>query len=98
MHMPSTIPPMTVRFNEETRDGVALLAKLTNRSRSYIINQAVKLYLAQNASYLQDLQHATKSIDTAPTYPSQDVFSWMRTWETKDEKAVTQNPLLHSKK
>lgn len=85
--MPSTIPPMTVRFSEKTRDGVAHLAKLTNRSRSYIINQAVESYLAERNAYLQDLNEAVESIDTRPTYAADDVFTWMRTWGSEDRQS-----------
>lgn len=92
--MPSTTPPMTVRFSEQTRDNVARFAKLTKRSKSYVINEAVEQYLGDKIAYLQDLNEAIASIDTQPSAPAEEVFSWMRGWGTEEEKALEETGLL----
>lgn len=84
--MPSAIPPMTIRLSENTRSKVDHLAKRTKRSRSFIINEAVEHYLEDRLAYLEDLDEAIASIDTNPTYAADEVFEWMSTWGTKDEK------------
>lgn len=85
---------MTVRFSEQTRDNVARFAKLTKRSKSYVINEAVEQYLGDKIAYLQDLNEAITSIDTQPTAPAEEVFSWMRTWGTDEEKTLEETGLL----
>ena len=97
MNMPSVIPPMTVRMDEQTRAGVSHLAKLTNRSRSYIINQAVQTYLAKNSAYLEELNEAVESIHTKPTYDAEEVFAWMDTWGTKERKPFSEVVTPHNK-
>ncbi len=95
--MPSATPPMTVRLSEQQREGVSQLAKLTNRSRSYIISQAVQAYLAKNSAYLQDLQEAVDSIETKPTYEAGEVFAWMKTWGTQEEQPFDKAVVAHYK-
>jgi len=94
MLMTSAIPPMTVRFSEQTRDNVARFAKLTKRSKSFVINEAVEQYLDDKIAYLQDLNEAVASIDTHATPPAEEVFSWMRTWGTEEEKSLEESGLL----
>jgi predicted transcriptional regulator len=84
--MPSSTPPMTVRFSEKARANMDRLAKMTNRSRSFIVNEAVEQYVGDRIAYLEDLDKAVASLDARPTYDADAVFGWMRTWGTKDEK------------
>ncbi|MGV6851628.1 MAG: CopG family ribbon-helix-helix protein [bacterium] len=95
--MTSAIPPMTVRLGEREREGVSLLAKLTNRSRSYIVTQAVQDYLAKNAAYLQELNEAVESIETRPSYEAEEVFAWMDTWGTAERKPFEEAVVPHYK-
>ena len=94
MLMPSAIPPMTVRFSEQTRENVARFAKLTKRSKSFIINEAVEQYLDDKIAYLKDLNEAVASINTHATPPAEDVFSWIHTWGTDEEKSLEKSGLL----
>jgi len=96
--MPSSTPPMTVRFSEETRNNLAQFAELTNRSRSYVINQAVEAFLATRMVYLQELDAAVESVETHPTYAADDVFDWMHTWGTEDEKPFDQTKAIAPKR
>jgi len=96
--MPSSIPPVTVRFNEETRNNLTQFAKLTNRSRSYVINQAVEAFLATRMAYLDELNAAVDSIETHPTYAAKDVFDWMHTWGTEEEKPFDQAKAIPPKR
>lgn len=91
--MPSTIAPTTVRLTEDTQRGLSLLAKLTNRSKSHIINEALQSYLETKSAYLRDLNEAVASIDTKPTHEASDVFAWMRTWGTENEQPLKSTKL-----
>lgn len=96
--MTSATPATTVRFAEKTRVDMDRYAKLTKRSRSYIINEAVESYLEDRIAYLADLDAAVASIDTQPTYSAETVFGWMKTWGTKDEKSLAEADLPASVK
>lgn len=97
MKMPATTPATTVRLKPQYKDGVTQLAKLTNRSSSYIINQAVRDYLERNAAYLEELNAAVESIETAPTYEAEQVFAWMDTWRTEERKPFSEVVTPHNK-
>lgn len=91
--MPQTQPPTTVRLTEDTQRGLSLLAKLTHRSKSHIINEALQTYLESKSAYLRDLNEAVESIETKPTHRAEDVFSWMRTWGTENEQPLKDTKL-----
>lgn len=81
--------PFSVRLADEVKNDVDRLAELTNRSRSYVINEAARRYAAERLAYLKELNEAVASIDTRPTYAADDVIAWMETWGTKDEKPLS---------
>ncbi len=83
---PSAIVPTTERLKPENQASLEKLARLTNRPKSYLINRAVEAYTKEKSAYLTDLDEVVESIDTKPTYKAGDVFFWMGTWDTEDEK------------
>lgn len=90
--MPAT--PTTVRLKEQNRKDIDRFAKLTKRSRSFIINEAVELYMKNRIHYLEELNAAVDSIDSEPTYPAKEVFAWMNTWGSDEEKPLEESDLL----
>jgi predicted transcriptional regulator len=96
--MTSANPATTVRFSEKTLVEMDRFAKLTKRSRSFIINEAVESYLEDRIAYLADLDEAVASIDTQPIYSAETVFGWTKTWGTADEKPLLEAGLLEIRK
>ncbi len=88
-----TTTPTTVRLKEQNREDIDRFSKLTKRSRSFIVNEAVELYMKNRIHYLEELNEAVASIDTEPTYPAEEVFTWMKTWGTDDEKSLEKSGL-----
>ena len=79
-----------IKLSEKTQVNLDRFAKLTNHSYSFIIDEAVEHYVQNRMAYLADLNSAIASIDTGPTYSGEDVFRWMRTWGTEDEKPASE--------
>ena len=90
--MPTT--PTTVRLKEQNREDIDRFSKLTKRSRSFIVNEAVELYMKNRIHYLEELNEAVASIDTKPTYLAEEVFTWMNTWGSANEKSLEESDLL----
>ena len=91
--MKSTMPqtkPFSIRLANEVKDDVDRLAAMTNRSRSYVINEATRHYTTKRLAYLRELDDAMDSIDTQPTYAAKNVMAWMETWGTKEEKPLSE--------
>ena len=79
-----------IELTEKTQINLDRFAKLTNHSHSFIINEAVEFYVQDRMAYLEDLNSAIASIDSGPTYNAEDVFRWMETWGTEDEKPASE--------
>lgn len=87
--MPQT-KPFSIRLADDVKSDIDRLAAITNRSRSYVINEAARHYTTQRLAYLQELDDAVASIDTQPTYSAQNVVAWMETWGTTEEKPLSE--------
>jgi len=79
---------MTLRLDDETHDRLSNLAGATDRSKSYLMMQALKLFLENNEWQVQEIKEALAEADTAS--PSQfvdndTVMAWMETWGTNHE-------------
>lgn len=82
--------PTSIRLPDDVRILADKLAELTDRSRSYVVAEAVRQYTAERLAYLQELDEAMASIDTKPTYDLKDVRAWMHTWGTDNEKPLAE--------
>lgn len=83
MKTSSTIAaPVSVRFNETTKASIDRFAKLTRRSRSFIINEGMEAYMRERLAYIEEINAAIATIDTEPSYDAESVFAWMKTWGT----------------
>lgn len=85
MHMPNAAVPTSVRLTEDNAKNIEMLSKLTRRSKSFVINEALEAYVKNRLAYAHELQEAIDSIETEPTYAAEDVFKWMQSWGTENE-------------
>ncbi|PID44238.1 MAG: transcriptional regulator [Proteobacteria bacterium] len=95
MDMPQTAVPTSVRLTEENAKNIEQFSKLTRRSRSFLINEALEAYIKDRMAYVQELQEAVASIEAEPSYAAEDVFTWMQSWGTESELP---SPRLTAKK
>jgi len=95
MVSPVAVPkPTSIRLPDDVRIQADKLAELTDRSRSYVVAEAVRQYTAERLAYLQELDEAVASIDTQPTYDLKDVRAWIHTWGTDDEKPLVRRQII----
>lgn len=79
---------MTLRLDDETNDRLSNLAGATDRSKAYLMTQALKLFLANNEWQVQEIKEAVAEADVASTNEFVDndsVMAWMETWGTDHE-------------
>lgn len=79
---------MTLRLDNETNDRLSSLAGATDRSKSYLATQALKLFLENNEWQTQRIKQATSEADTADSDQFVDndiVMAWMETWGSDQE-------------
>ena len=66
--------PITVRATKETVSGIDALATALDRSRNYLINQALQQYVERNAWQVARIQAGIKDADAGRVTPAETVF------------------------
>ena len=78
----------SVRIQPEIENPLEDLAKKLDRSKNYIINQAIKEYLTRQSledeRWKQNLQ-AIGSVEAGKRVEEKEVARWLESWGTKNE-------------
>ena len=85
--MPVKSETFSVRLSEDVRQQVDDLARLSKRSRSFIVNEAVETYMRGRADYIRDLDAAVKSAESGVGHSGAQIFGWMKSWGMQKEIA-----------
>ena len=75
----------SIRLADDVDKPLDLLAKKLDRSKNYLINQAIKEFLVKQSledSRWQDTLKALESIKAGKSLDEADVNSWLNTWGT----------------
>ncbi|KGM34193.1 CopG family ribbon-helix-helix protein [Inquilinus limosus] len=67
--------PITIRTTKETVDEIDALATAMDRSRNYVINQALRQYLEANAWQVQRIEEGLAAAREGRVRPAEDVFA-----------------------
>lgn len=79
----------SVRLASNIETPLNELAKKLDRSKNYLINQAIKDYLARQSmedSRWEDTLVALKSVENNQLVDGEQVFQWFESWGTENEK------------
>ncbi len=83
----------SVRLNSEVEAPLIKLSKKLDRSKSYIINQALKEYIQRQAmehSRWSDTVEALNSVKSGNYIEANEVHEWLESWGTENEKTAPQ--------
>ncbi len=83
----------SVRLSSEIETPLKQLSKKLDRSKSYIINQALKEYIQRQAmenSRWNDTIEALHSVKSGNLINSNEVHDWLDSWGTENEKMPPQ--------
>ncbi|MGV8998278.1 MAG: CopG family ribbon-helix-helix protein [Parvibaculaceae bacterium] len=67
--------PITVRAAKEIVSGIDAIAAATDRSRNYIVNQALQQYIEANTWQIERIQDGVAAAREGRVEPAEDVFS-----------------------
>jgi predicted transcriptional regulator len=81
----SKISPVSVRLDSELNDQIAAIAVALDRPKSWIIEQAVKDFVALEAWRLAAIDEGIKAADDGRVVAHEDVVAWVRSWGGADE-------------
>lgn len=73
--MSQSTAPITVRTAQETIDEIDALAKAMDRSRNYIVNQALQQYLEVNAWQIERIKEGIIAAREGRVIPADTVFA-----------------------
>ncbi len=79
----------SIRLSKENEEPLEKLSQKLDRSKSYLINQAIKEYIARQAmddARWEDTLKALSSIKEGKTIDEAEVVSWIKSWGTENEK------------
>ncbi len=78
----------SVRLNSEIETPLEDLAKKLDRSKNYLINQAIKDFIARHSMEdvrWFDTQVALNSLKSGKSIPEEKVNTWLESWGSKNE-------------
>jgi predicted transcriptional regulator len=67
--------PITIRTTKETVDEIDALAAAMDRSRNYVVNQALRQYLEANAWQVQRIEEGLAAAREGRVRPAEEVFA-----------------------
>ncbi len=79
----------SIRLGTELEAPLEQLAQKLDRSKNYIINQAIREFVARQAMEAVrwiDTLEALESVKSGKTVAEKDVTDWLESWGSKDEK------------
>ena len=80
----------SVRLNSDIVAPLENLAQRLDRSKNYLINQAIKEFVARQAmedSRWEDTLKALDSVKEGKVINESEVISWLKTWGTDSESS-----------
>ncbi len=80
----------SVRLNSDIVAPLENLAQRLDRSKNYLINQAIKEFIARQAmedSRWDDTLKALESMKEGKLIDESEVISWLKTWGTDSESS-----------
>jgi predicted transcriptional regulator len=77
--------PGSVRLPEDLNKQVTDIAHALDRPRSWVIEQAVKDFVAVQAWHLAAIDEGIRDADAGRVVPHDDVAAWVRSWGQADE-------------
>jgi predicted transcriptional regulator len=81
----------SIRLSKENEEPLENLSQKLDRSKSYLINQAIKEYIARQTmddARWEDTLKALSSIKEGKTIDEAEVVSWLKSWGTDSEKSA----------
>ena len=81
----------SIRLNSENEEPLENLAQRLDRSKNYLINQAIKEFVARQAmddARWEDTLKALSSIKEGKTVDESEVVSWLKSWGTDGETSA----------
>ena len=81
---------MSVRLPGELSQELELLAKATNRSKSFCAVEAIKSYIEREAWQIKAVEEGIEDAENDRLVDHKNVKSWIESWDTNTESKAPQ--------
>ena len=83
---------VSIRLDEEVLRQLDMMAKIADRSRSWLMSQAVQQYVEHEAWQIEAIQKAVDKLEqgSAKFVTHDQVEQWLASWGNEDETEPTQ--------
>ncbi len=84
------MPTLTAHVSEDFVRQIDLISRHLDRSRAWVIKEALKEYLerrAQEGQRWAETLEAIEAADQGEVVPAEDVLAWLDTWGAEGERA-----------
>ena len=81
----------SVRLNTDVIAPLEKLSQRLDRSRNYIINQAIREFVARQSmedSLWNDTLEALESVKSGQSIPEDEVKDWLESWGSENERST----------
>ena len=77
---------LSVRIDTDTKKRLEILAKRSQRSKSFLAAEAIAAFVEAETWQLDEIQTGIKELDEGGGVPHKDVANWLRSWGRKGER------------
>ena len=84
----SKTAPVSIRLEAALNDEVAAIAAALDRPKSWVIEQAVRDFVAVQQWQLAAIDEGIKAADAGRVVAHADVAAWVRSWGQADERPM----------
>ncbi|MDP9170331.1 MAG: CopG family ribbon-helix-helix protein [Acidobacteriota bacterium] len=77
---------LSVQLDSATKQRLAVLAKQSNRSKSFLAAEAIAAYVEQEEWQLGEIHAAVRELDTDRPVSHEKAAAWLKSWGTAGEK------------
>ena len=77
--------PLSLRISEKKAREIETLAKATDRSKSWLLEQALDAYLETQSWQIARIERGLAEIDRGEAVPHEKVAEWLSGWGREDK-------------
>jgi len=81
----ATNETFSVRLPPDTKRELEEYAQAVNRSRAFVVKEAVDALLADRRAYLAAIEEAEREVERGETVDGEEVIEWLKSWGKPNE-------------
>ena len=82
---------MSIKLPLKLKDQIELLARVTQRSASFCIVEAIQAYVEKESWQIDAIKNAIKNADRGRIIEHTEVVQWVENWDTEHEKETPES-------